>query len=186
MTIDLHNFIQGGISSGTWSLNEEDEFGAMEGSVRDVPSLHAPGFIKSYADGAFNDASDAFGGDLVLNVRSSTAEYTGFRVSFAAGTLTPDRACAGGGVVPFSKGCFKTTFLVEPDDDFSEIRIPFNTFSDHWNPATGDQLTTCSEDPSVCPTVKDLAGIKRIEVWAEGVAGDVNLEIKSIYASPGE
>ena len=155
----------------------------MEGSVRDVPSLHAPGFIKAYADGAFNDASEALEGDFVLQVRSSTSEYAGFRVSFAAGTLAPNHACAGGGVVPFSNGCFKSKFFIEAGEEFSEVRIPFNTFSDHWSPATGDQLSTCAEDPSVCPTAKDLASIKRIEVWAEGVAGDVNLEVKSISAS---
>ena len=177
---------QGGISSGTWSVNELEQFGMMEGTVRDVPSLHAPGFIKAYADGTFNDASEALEGDLVLKIRSSTSEYTGFRVSFAAGTLTPDHACAGGGVVPFSKGCFKTKFSVEPGNEFSEIRIPFNNFSDHWSPATGEQLTTCAEDASVCPTAKDLSGIKRIEVWAEGVAGDINLEVKSISAIIGK
>ena len=164
-------------------MNEEEQFGVMEGTVRDVPSLHAPGFIKAYADGIFNDASEALEGDLVLKLRSSTSEYTGFRVTFAAGTLTPEHACAGGGVVPFSKGCFKSKFVVEPGTEFSEVRIPFNSFSDHWSPATGDQLTTCAEDASVYPTAKDLSGIKRIEVWGEGIAGDVNLEVKSISAN---
>jgi len=179
----MNDPVMGGISSGTWSVNEEEQFGVMVGTVRDVPSLHAPGFIKAYADGIFNDASEALEGDLVLKLRSSTSEYTGFRVTFAAGTLTPEHACAGGGVVPFSKGCFKSKFVVEPGTEFSEVRIPFNSFSDHWSPATGDQLTTCAEDASVCPTAKDLSGIKRIEVWGEGIAGDVNLEVKSISAN---
>jgi hypothetical protein len=154
----------------------------MDGTVRDVPSLHAPGFIKAYADGTYKDVSTAITGDLILHVRSSTADYTGFRVSFAAGTLDPNHACAGGDVVPFSGGCFKSKIFVQSGDEFSEVRIPFNMFSDHWSPATGDQLTTCSEDPKVCPTAKDLAGIKRIEVWAEGVEGDVHIEVKSISA----
>ena len=154
----------------------------MDGTVRDVPSLQAPGFIKAYADGVYNDASAALSGDLVLEVRSTTAEYTGFRVSFAAGTLTPSHACAGGDVIPFSSGCFKSKYFIKAGEEFSLVRIPFNTFSDHWSPATGDQLTTCAEDPSVCPTAKDLAGIKRIELWAEGVEGDVHLEVKSISA----
>merc|ERR1712165_648187 len=63
-----------------------------------------------------------------------------------------------------------------------EVRIPFNTFSSEWDPATGDQTVTCAEDPKVCPTSKDLAEIKSIEIWAEGVKGDVHLEIKSIAA----
>ena len=45
--------------------------------------------------------------------------------------------------------------------------------------------TTCAEDENVCPTAKDLSGIKRIEVWGEGIAGDVNLEVKSISANIG-
>ena len=157
----------------------------MNGTVKDVPSLQAPGFIKaaSYSrNGKFNDASAAISGDLILEVRSSTAEYTGFRISVAAGTLSPEYACASGGVNPLSGGCFKTKYSVPTGGEFSEVRIPFNTFSDHWSPATGDQTIQCSEDPSVCPTANDLRNIKSIEIWAEGVKGDVHLEVRSIAA----
>ena len=67
----------------------------MDGTVRDVPSLQAPGFIKAYADGTYNDISSLLPGDLILSIRSSTSTYTGFRVSFAAGTLSPNHAYAG-------------------------------------------------------------------------------------------
>ena len=58
-----------------------------------MPSLKAPGFIKFAADGTFADVSAAASGSLVLRVRSSTPEYTGFRVSFAAGTIAPRWRC---------------------------------------------------------------------------------------------
>merc|ERR1711974_23795 len=106
----LNDPVMGGVSIGTWSVNKEGEYGIMNGTVKDVPSLQAPGFIKaaSYSrNGKFNDASAAISGDLILEVRSSTAEYTGFRISVAAGTLSPEYACASGGVNPLSGGCFK-------------------------------------------------------------------------------
>jgi len=181
----LNDPVMGGVSVGTWSVNEENAYGIMNGTVKDVPFLHAPGFIKaaSYSrTGAFNDASDAILGDLILNVRSTTPEYNGFRISVAAGTLSPEYSCASGGSNPLSGGCFKAKYSVPIGKQFSEVRIPFNTFSDHWSPATGEQTITCAEDPKVCPTANDLKDIKSIEIWAEGVKGDVHLEIQSIAA----
>merc|ERR1719230_2150112 len=114
-------------------------------------------------------------GSLVLNVRSSTPEYMGFRVTFVYGTLSPSYACSGGGSIPFSRGCYKTKFSVPAGSDFVAIRIPFKSFSDKWSPATGEQTKTCAEDKDVCPTAKALKGIKRMEVWAEGVDGKAHL-----------
>jgi len=156
----------------------------MDGHVEDVPSLKAPGFIKAAADGRFSDASAALGGDLLLEVRSSTPEYQGFRVTFASGTIAPSYSCAGGGSIPFSRGCFKAKFSVAAGDAWSTVRIPFASFSDKWSPATGEQTTTCAEDADVCPTAKTLASIKRIELWAEGADGKVHLEVRSIRAAP--
>lgn len=179
---ELNDPVMGGQSSGTWSLSSS--YGIMDGHVEDVPSLKAPGFIKAAADGAFADASAALGGDLLLEVRSSTPEYKGFRVTFASGTMSPSYSCAGGGSIPFSRGCFKAKFSVPAGDAWSTIRIPFSSFSDKWSPATGEQTTTCAADAEVCPTKKALAGVKRIELWAEGADGKVHLEIKSIRAAP--
>jgi len=181
----LNDPVMGGVSVGTWSINEEEGYGIMNGTVNDVPFLHAPGFIKAasyFRSGSFSDASSAIEGYLILNVRSSTADYTGFRISIAAGTISPEYSCASGGVNPLSGGCFKAKYSVNAGDEFSEVKIPFNMFSDHWSPATGEQTVTCAEDPKVCPTAKDLSDIKSIEIWAEGVKGDVHLEIKSIAA----
>ena len=174
----------GGQSSGSWSLDTAGKYAKFNGTILDVPSLSAPGFIKAAADGAFPDASSAAGGDLVLTVRSSTPSYTGFQVSFASGTVAPPYACAGGGSIPFSRGCFKAPFRVPAGDTFNAIRVPFHTFSDKWSPATGKQTSSCAEDASVCPTAATLKAIKRIEVWAEGADGAVHLEVLSISAAP--
>lgn len=91
---------------------------------------------------------------------------------------------AGGGSLPLSRGCSKTKFAVPAGDEFTAVRIPFNSFSDMWSPATGEQTKTCAQDKTVCPTPADLAKIIRIEVWAEGVAGKVHLELKSISSAP--
>merc|ERR1711918_154031 len=118
----------GGKSTGTWTVSTG--FGVLDGEVVDVPSLSAPGFIKASADGTFPDASSAFGGNLVLTVRSSTPEYAGFRVTFVAGATSGAFACSAGGSLPFSRGCFKAKFSVPTGSDFTEIKIAFSDFSD--------------------------------------------------------
>jgi len=180
--VELNDPVMGGKSTGTWSVNEAGKFGIFDGEVVNVPSLKAPGFIKAAADGKFPDASSDFGGSLVLMVRSSTPEYKGFRVTLAAGTLSPAYACSGGSSIPLSGGCYKAKFSVPAGNDFVAVRIPFSSFSDHWSPATGEQTKTCAQDKSVCLTTASLKGIKRIEVWAEGVLGKVHLEVQSISA----
>jgi hypothetical protein len=148
--------------------------------VNNVPSLSAPGFIAAFAIGELNDASEAILGDLVLKVRTSTPEYKGYRVSFSP--RVSGYSCASGGSLPFSGGCFKSRFDIPAGQDFAEVHVPFSSFSDHWSSATGDQTIKCSDDPSVCPSEHDLKHIRWIEVWGEGVAGDVHLEVNSIYA----
>jgi hypothetical protein len=185
---ELNDPVMGGRSTGTWSVVTSGQFGVMNGSVVDVPKLSAPGFITAETDASgkapFADVSSALAGDLVLTVRSTTPDYTGFRVSFAAGATVPPYACAGGGSIPFSRGCFKANFTVPAGtDQWHDVRVPFASFSDLWSPATGKQTTTCADDPSVCPTAKGLAKIQRMQVWAEGVLGDVHLEVKAIRAA---
>merc|ERR1711871_1871853 len=126
----------------------------------------------------------AIGGDLILTVRTTTPEYAGFRVTIAAGALSPSFSCAAGGSIIGSRGCFKAHFSVPAGSDFTEVRIPFNQFSDKWSSATGEQTTTCAKDKSVCPTAKALSKIQAIEVWGEGKLGHLHLEIKSIRAEP--
>jgi len=178
---ELNDPVMGGKSTGTWSVAKG--YGIFDGSVVDVPSLKAPGFIKAAADGTFPDLSSAGAdGALVLKVRSTTPEYRGFRVTLASGTVAPSYSCAGGGSIPFSRGCFKATFNVSAGSDFAEVVVPFTSFSDQWSPATGESTKTCADDSSACLTARRLKGIKRVELWAEGVKGKVHLEIAAMSA----
>merc|ERR1712224_848891 len=174
--------VMGGQSVATASVDSDGQFGVLDGEVKIVPSLNARGFITGYAQASFPDASSAIDGDLVLTVRSSTADYTGFKVSFAAGTISPQLSCASGGAVIGGRGCFKAGFSVPAGDDFVDVRIPFKSFTDKWSSATGEPTTTCAEDSSVCPTASKLSKIQRIEVWGEGKAGKVHIEVKSVRA----
>jgi len=178
--VELNDPVMGGLSTGTWVLNATAQAGVFDGEVVDVPSLKAPGFIKAAADGSFPDASSAADGDLVLEVRTTTPEYEGFRVAFASGTLSAAYACGGGGSLPLSRGCFKAHFSVPAGDTFSAVRIPLRAFSDKWSPATGKQTVTCAQDEDVCPTAEKLAKIVRLELWAEGALGKAHLEVRSI------
>jgi len=178
--VELNDPVMGGRSTGTWALDSGGLTGVFDGEVADVPSLKAPGFIKAAADGSFPDASSAADGDLVLEVRTTTPEYEGFRVAFASHTLSAAYACAGGGSIPLSRGCFKANFSVPAGDAFSAVRIPLRAFSDKWSPATGQQTATCAQDADVCPTAAKLAKIVRLEIWAEGALGKAHLEVKSI------
>merc|ERR1712146_216634 len=92
----------------------------------------------------------------------------------------------GGGGIPLSGGCYKAKFSVPAStaaNEFQEVRIPFNMFSDHWSSATGEQAKTCAEDKDVCLSASNLGKIQRIELWAEGALGKVHLEVKSIAAA---
>jgi len=176
----LNDPVMGGKSSGTWTVGSGA--GILDGEVVDVPSLSAPGFIKAAADGTFPDASSAFGGNLVLTVRSSTPEFAGFRVTFVSGATSASFACSAGGSLPFSRGCFKAKFSVPAGSDFTQIRIPFTDFSDKWSSATGEATTTCAQSADVCPTASKLSKIKRVEFWGEGANGKLHLEVMALGA----
>jgi len=177
---ELNDPVMGGQSTGTWSVGEG--FGIFDGEVVDVPSLQAPGFIKAQASGSFPDVSSFIDGSLVLSVRSTNPEYTGYRVSVVSGATSPSFSCSAGGSLPFSRGCFKDKFSVPAGDDFVDVKIPFNSFSDKWSSATGEQTTTCADDSDVCLTADKLAKIQMIELWGEGAGGKVHLEVNSISA----
>jgi hypothetical protein len=180
----LNDPVMGGKSTGTWTLSSGT--GVLDGEVVDVPSLSAPGFIKAAADGTFPDVSSAFGGNLVLTVRSSTPEYAGFRVTFVSGATSPGFSCSAGGSLPLSRGCFKAKFTVSAGSDFTQIKIPFSDFSDKWSSATGEQTTTCAQSADVCPTASKLSKIQRVEFWGEGASGKLHLEVKSVTAEDAE
>jgi len=106
---------------------------------------------------------------LLLSVKSKVA-YNGFKISLAADTLIPQF---------FS---YKADVSIPVSDDFITVYMPFNTFSNKWSAATGEATKKCSDDASVCLTAPHLKHISQIGIWAEGVAGDFDLEIQSITA----
>merc|ERR1712070_354413 len=177
---ELNDPVMGGKSTGSWSLG--DGFGILDGEVVDVPSLSAPGFIKAAGDGTFPDISQFADGNLVLSVRSSTPEYAGYRVTLVSGAVSADFACAGGGSLPLSRGCYKEKFTVPAGSDFVGVKIPFNTFSDKWSSATGEHTVECADDSSACLTAAKLAKVRRVEFWGEGANGKLHLEVQSVSA----
>jgi len=176
-------------SSGTWDVT--NGHGVLDADIRvEWDCFHAgwPGFIRATAVGQFVDASAAFGGSLVLMVRSNSPEYTGFQVSF--GTTehwkTTKRACSGE-LGPYKpRGCYIASFTVPAGGDFVSVRIPFSSFSDMWLYGPNAAFKTCAEDKEACPTAQTLANIQQIDLWAAGVKGKAHLEVKSIAASSKE
>lgn len=179
-------------------------FGTLQGvvTVVDRPAVSwvraSPGFIKTGASpqGGFPDASEVVpggaGGErnakIVIEARSWTA-YKGFRLAIAAGARFPMYACRGGGMVPFSRGCYKAAFeLPSNANKFSRVEIPLQEFTDEWIPAKGGEpRKRCGDgvDSGNCLTASLLAYIQRVEVVAEGESGDVKLDIKSISVQGG-
>ena len=101
----------------------------------------------------------------------------------AAGALSPSFACAGGGNLPLSRGCYKAKFSVPGGDGWQRVVLPLSSFSDLWSSATGEHTKECSEDASACLTAKQLGNIQRVELWAEGADGTINLEARGWWRS---
>lgn len=168
----MNDPVMGGKSTGTFSI--EDGLGVFDGEVVDVPFLKAPGFIKVQSRDLFHgypDVSSCQG--IKLSVKSSVS-YEGYRVGF--GNAHPPDAHT------FAYG-YKSNMKVPKGDHFVDVEIPFHAFSDLWDDATGDQIKTCHDCPEYCPDQRTLQNMKTISVWAEGVAGKVHLEIKTISAT---
>jgi len=152
--------------------------------------LSPPGFSKAttsaglFAKDHFNDASKFIDGSIQLKVRSSTPGYKGFKLEFAAEGVPGRR---------FGSGSFKGDFEVD-GADWQVVSMPFNSFSYDWSDFTGECSTTdpngdkhkcCSKvHPEVCPTATFLSKITALSVWAEGVAGDFQIEVQWIGAGP--
>ena len=140
-----------------------------------VPSLKAPRFITAATGRSwfhrerFADVSSCTG----LEVRAkdfTEGQYKGYRISF--GTAKPPRGKL------FAQG-FKAD-LVPSIGDFGVARIPFTNFTDFWDDATGDPIHTCAEKAMYCPDKATLTNMRTMSIWAEGVEGEVHLEVQSI------
>lgn len=164
----LNDPVMGGKSTGTFTV--QNGAGIFDGEVVNVPFLEAPGFIKVESTGhvPYPDVSSCQA--LKLTIRS-TEQYEGYRVSFGHAHAPHGHTFAFG---------YKADLKISASENFQEIKIPFNMFSDLWDDATGDQIKTCKEYPMYCPDKGTLENMKTISIWAEGVAGKAHLEIQSI------
>lgn len=139
------------------------------GACKIVPSLKAPGFITAvnYDHDPFVDVSSCEGIKLI---HQSDNDYAGFRLSFGT-------AKAPGGQF-FSRG-YKANF--SPNVGFfGAALLPFKSFTDDWSDSTGKAIKTCADDKIYCPDTKTLKNMETLSIWAEGVEGDIHLEVDSI------
>jgi hypothetical protein len=130
----------------------------------------------------------------LIVARSSTPDYTGFKVAFGG------RGVAKTSI--FGGGSFKANFAFPgtpvAGGPFEAVTVPLGDFSYDWSGFTGrcdtkdparglNQQHYCCpasgltpSKPEVCPTPKYLEEVTDIEIWAEGVNGTFHIEIDSI------
>ena len=182
----MNDPVMGGKSYSNVSVG--DDMLRFTGKVAIVPFLGAPGFITA-ATGrglgpggqsplppeSFVDVSSCKGLTVVANDLSNG--YSGYRISFGNGHAQhPGHNHAYG---------FKAD-LHPTIGSFGAVSIPFTSFTDYWDDATGKSVVSCEEKREYCPDVKTLANMKTMSIWAEGVEGRVHLEVRSIagYGCP--
>jgi len=167
----MNDPVMGGKS--TSNFVNENGIAKFTGVCAIVPFLHAPGFIKlqtqstSTGDDAFPDISSCTALQVIMK---TNVPYDGYRIGFGT------KRSGGHG-----RG-YKAPSLTVPLSKFDKVTIPLDQFSLHWDDATGDIITTCSDDDSYCPDVDTLRDMKALSFWGEGVEGDVSLEVKRISA----
>merc|ERR1712032_788210 len=165
--------VMGGASFSSLTMMEDEGTAFFTGEVKNIPFLGLPGFIQMEARGGKGTYPDVSCCDSLKLTLMGMEEYTGYRVSF--GTKRSKRGF-------FAQG-FKADFdLPSPAGEYGEVTIPFNMFSVEWDEATGDQIVTCEEDPSVCPDLDTLRNMETVAIWGEGVGGQIELQVKSISA----
>jgi len=181
--------VMGGGSVSSFTI--DDEILRFNGSCNLIPFLGAPGFAKVRGDAAFGDLTGYQ--NIALKVRSTTPDYAGFKVGFEAPGIPKSTVFS-----PNPNGQYKAGFSVQ-GQDWQVIEIPYAQFS--WDtsaftglcntadPNGGQQHYCCSDSdlqPSkaeVCIQDKYLNTISRVEVWAEGVEGDFDIEVEWIGAT---
>lgn len=159
--------VMGGQSYST--VKVENQMLNFTGACKIVPKLKAPGFITA-VNSDRNTWEDVSGCEGLKVVHKSANNYAGFRISF--GTSHP----VGGGF--FARG-YKSQFNPSVGK-FGTVTLPFNNFTDFWSDSTGQPIHTCEEDSRYCPNKKTLTNMGTMSIWAEGVEGDVSLQVQSI------
>merc|ERR1712157_151236 len=183
--------VMGGQSESTVQIN--DGMLDFQGQVNIVPSLGAPGFIKAQtgtefsgpmggnfpgaklfgmsSNGGSGSWPDVSGCEGLTITGKSGNDYDGYYVSF--GTERPPEGRF------FARG-YKA--ILEPSNEMTSMSIPFNQFSNLWDDATGEILTSCEENNRYCPNQATLQNMETMAFWGEGVEGAVDLQISKIEA----
>lgn len=180
--------VMGGASTSNCSINNSSL--VFSGTCAVVKYLKAPGFasVHTSAGQVFNRAGSAVNGTIDLMLRSSTPTYTGFKVGWSAKGI-PIKPQYGHG-----DGSFKASLQLKNISDWQLVQIPTRNFSDDWSPFTGDcdtkdptgkQHHCCGTGDAAqyCPTTTFLSALTDLSIWAEGVAGDFQIEAKWVGAS---
>ena len=187
----MNDPVMGGQSHSTYDAAS----GNFTGTCAIVPFLKAPGFCKVatshglFHPEAFPDASKYIDGALYIVASSPTASYTGFKVEFTAKNVTRPRPGQH-----HAAPSFKASFAVPAGNAATPIKVPFNQFSVDWSEytgncdtkdPTGEQHVCCSAaHPEVCPKDYHLAKMTGFAVWAEGIEGEFEIDLKQIWAGP--
>lgn len=188
----LNDPVMGGGSTSTFKITADNK-GVFNGTCAIVGFLDAPGFAKISGSAEFADISGY--DSIALRVKSSTPEYRGFKVAFAAPGIPHTSRNHG-------EASYKAGFNLT-GGDWQVVEVPLTQFSYDWSDYTGrcdtkdptrflsegKQHYCCSNSglqpskPEVCVDSRFLSSINNLEVWAEGVEGDFNIEIDWIGAS---
>lgn len=182
-----------GQSKGTLSL-VNNSHGLWQGAVKNVSSLHGPGFCGIRTSGTFKKDISAYiqlgpratSGALILTVRTATPEYSGFKLAFG-----PAPQHHGG---HSREGSYKANFNVPASEhgEWQKVSVPFSLFSYDWSDFTGDCFSSdptdhyqhkCCYPPSqqgVCPQSPYVNEVDYFNIVAEGHEGEFQLELSSI------
>jgi len=184
--------VMGGGSTSDFKMTS-DNTGLFTGNCRIVGFLGAPGFAKLRAkDFQFADVTGFE--KLALRVKSSTPDYKGFKISFGAPGVPNAKGPHFG---PKSDGAYKADFALS-GNDWQTVEVPLTQFSydcskytgrcDSQDPSSvanaGVQHECCADSgiepssPDVCVDSQYLSVVNDVEIWAEGVVGEFNLEIE--------
>jgi len=160
--------VMGGRSSSSIAL--AGAYADYKGATRIVPSLNAPGFTIALTEGApfyskFPDVSSMDG--LTVSVRN-LGNFTGYKIAFCDSKINFYRC-------QFQS--FKADLSVSANGDFQDVFVPWASFSDKWDAATGKHT---AESP---PTKPSLRSISQLQFWTEAVEGDFHLQFQYVRAS---
>jgi hypothetical protein len=192
--------VMGGGSTSDFNVTS-DNTGVFEGNCRIVSFLNAPGFAKLRAkDYQFADVTGFE--NLALKVKSSTPDYQGFKISIGAPGVPNAKGPSFG---PIVDGSYKADFALS-GTDWQVIEVPLTQFSYDWSSYTGRcdskdpssfsgegvQHECCPDsgiepsNPDVCVDSQYLSTVNDVEIWAEGVEGEFNLEIEWVGATKAD